>query len=133
MYRLSTTLPLKRTPRALSTRLLPRIRHSSGSPTAGSKPPEHFTKTGEKEQDPAKTISRSYEYSQSGGDDIVAGQGSASYSRDTNPESQKEEAGRGNVVNPLEFSPASPDLSKTPENKVRFYCGAVWWRKIDWY
>ena len=118
MYHLRTALPRVRTPRILSTRLLPQIRHSSGSPTTGNNPPDHFTKTGEKEQDPAKVISRSYEYSQSGGDDMVAGQGSASYSRDTDPASQKETAGKGNAVNPLELSPASPDLSKAFDNKV---------------
>jgi hypothetical protein len=77
MYRLTTTIP--RTPRVRSTRLLPQIRRSSGSPTAGGAAPDHFTKTGEKEQDPAKVNMRSNEYSQSGGDDMVAGQTSASY------------------------------------------------------
>ncbi|KAF2820519.1 hypothetical protein CC86DRAFT_114276 [Ophiobolus disseminans] len=117
MNPLSTRLTPICVSRMLFTRVLPQIRHSSGSATAGNNPPEHFTKTGEKEQDPAKFNSRSYEYSQSGGDDIVAGQASASFSRNSDPESQKVEAGKGNVVNPLEFSPASPDLSKTLEDK----------------
>lgn len=96
------------------------LRFSSGSPTAGNDPPEHFTKTGEKAQDPSAFNSRSNEYSQSGGDDIVAGQASASFvdSKDTNPVSQKATAGKGNVVNPLEFSPATPELSKYFEETV---------------
>jgi hypothetical protein len=52
------------------------IRYSSGSPTAGNAL-DHFTKTGEKEEEPAKM---SREYSQSGGDEMVAAQGSASFS-----------------------------------------------------
>jgi hypothetical protein len=78
MYRLTTSIP--RHPRVLSTRILPQLRKSSGSPTAGNKPPDHFTKTGEKEDDPAKINSRSNEYSQSGGDEMVAAQESASFS-----------------------------------------------------
>ncbi|KAH7065673.1 hypothetical protein BKA63DRAFT_585559 [Paraphoma chrysanthemicola] len=113
MYRLSTTT-LPRNPRVFSTRMMPHVRKSSGSPTAGGTPLDHFTKTGEKEQDPAKINTRSYEYSQSGGDDMVAGQSSASYDHASNdPAVSKTTAGKGNAVNPLEFSPASPDLSKT--------------------
>ncbi|KAH7377684.1 hypothetical protein BKA66DRAFT_443232 [Pyrenochaeta sp. MPI-SDFR-AT-0127] len=105
---------------SLSLRSRLSLRFSSGSPTAGNNPPEHFTKTGEKAQNPAAFNSRSYEYSQSGGDDIVAGQSSASFldSKDTNPESEKATAGKGNVVNPLELSPATPELSKHFEETV---------------
>ncbi|CAO2652135.1 Nn.00g004180.m01.CDS01 [Neocucurbitaria sp. VM-36] len=116
MYRIPSALA--RPSRGLCARLqvLPQtaIRQSSGSPTAGKNPPDHFNKTGEKEQDPADFSSRSYEYSQSGGDDIVAGQAGASFkdSKDTDPASQKVTAGKGNVVNPLELSPATPELSK---------------------
>lgn len=39
-------------------------------------------------------------------------------SADTNPASEKEQAGRGNVVNPLEVSPASPEVSSVVEEKV---------------
>ena len=115
MFRLSPT----RAPRVLS-RLR---RYSSGSPTAGNAPPEEFTKTGQKEDDPAKINSRSNEYSQSGGDEMVAAQGSASFSRNADPAAQKAEAGKGNVVNPLEFSPATPDLSQVLENKVCDFVG----------
>jgi hypothetical protein len=72
MYRLST-------PRLAASRSLCVRYYSSGSPTAGNNPPDHFTKTGEKEQDPAKLNTRAYEYSQSGGDDMVAAQGGASF------------------------------------------------------
>lgn len=34
------------------------------------------------------------------------------------PATSKATAGQGNAVNPLEFSPASPDLSKTLEDNV---------------
>lgn len=54
-------------------------RHSSGSPTKTNVPDDHFIKTGEKPQDPRDQVSRSYEYSQSGGDDMVAQQSSASF------------------------------------------------------
>jgi hypothetical protein len=63
--------------RSLGTRVPQR--YSSGSPTADNAPPDHFTKTGEKEDDPAKINLRSNEYSQSGGDEMVAAQGSASF------------------------------------------------------
>ncbi|KAJ4375973.1 hypothetical protein N0V83_001253 [Neocucurbitaria cava] len=97
-------------PQTLSTK-----KYSSQSPTGKNKnPPEHFNKTGEKEQDPVDVVMGSREYSQSGGDDVVAQQDSASFknSKDTDPASQKDTAGKGNVVNPLELSPASPELSK---------------------
>ncbi|KAF2032103.1 hypothetical protein EK21DRAFT_87484 [Setomelanomma holmii] len=117
MYRITTSVP--RTPRILSARALPQIRKSSGSPASGGIPLDHFTKTGEKEQDPAKVNTRSYEYSQSGGDDMVAGQSSASYDHaSNNPAVSKTTAGKGNAVNPLEFSPASPDLSKTLQDTI---------------
>ena len=77
MYRLTTTIP--RNPRVLTNRVLVQFRKSSDSPTAGNKPPEHFTKTGEKELDPAKFSSQSYKYSQSSGDDMVAAQEFASF------------------------------------------------------
>ena len=73
---------------------------------------DHFIKTGEKPQDPYDQISRSYEYSQSGGDDMVAQQGGASFDGDQSIEASKARAGKGNVVNPLELSPATGELSK---------------------
>lgn len=61
--------------------LAPQIqaRYSSGSPTKTDIPADHFIKTGEKPQDPADKVGRSDEYSQSGGDDMVAQQGGASF------------------------------------------------------
>lgn len=53
------------------------------------------------------------EYSKSGGDHIVAQQGKASYDQsETDPESQMARAGKGNTINPLEISPANPEVSK---------------------
>jgi hypothetical protein len=75
MYRRSITRLTARRPLVARVPL----RYSSGSPTAGNKPPDHFTKTGEKAQDPAELNMRGYEYSQSGGDDMVAAQESASF------------------------------------------------------
>ncbi len=51
---------------------------------------------------------------------MVAEQGRASFdhSSDTNPASQKLTAGKGNVVNPLELSPATPELSYSVETTV---------------
>jgi hypothetical protein len=60
-----------------------KLRHaySSGSPSNSNPelPANHFIKTGEKEPDPTKTDLRSNEYSQSGGDDMVAEQAIASF------------------------------------------------------
>jgi len=42
---------------------------------------------------------------------MVSAQMSASYSRDADPVSTKATAGKGNSVNPLETSPATPELS----------------------
>lgn len=36
----------------------------------------------------------------------------------TDPTYMREIAGRGNVVNPLDFSPADPELSKILEDKA---------------
>ena len=91
---------------------LSNVRYSSGSPTKSDVPADHFIKTGEKPQDPYDQISRSYEYSQSGGDDMVAQQGGASFDGDQSIEASKARAGKGNVVNPLELSPATGELSK---------------------
>ncbi|KAF2680451.1 hypothetical protein K458DRAFT_434296 [Lentithecium fluviatile CBS 122367] len=90
-------------------------RYSSGSPTPSSVPDNHFTKTGERaESDPVKINMRSDEYSKSGGDDMVAEQEIASFgnSADTDPLSQKTQAGKGNAINPLEISPANPEVSR---------------------
>lgn len=52
---------------------------------------------------------------------MVAAQQSASFDgKDTNPATQKTTAGKGNVVNPLEFSPASVELSEKVEETVCF-------------
>jgi hypothetical protein len=90
------------------------VRYSSGSPTKSNLPPDHFIKTGEKPQDPRDQVGRSYEYSQSGGDDMVAQQGGASFdgTAGNDIEASKARAAKGNVVNPLEFSPATSELSK---------------------
>ncbi|KAF2184703.1 hypothetical protein K469DRAFT_579083 [Zopfia rhizophila CBS 207.26] len=103
--------------------LAPRVlaRYSSGSPTPASKPANTFNKTGEREDSDPKNINiRTDEYSKSGGDDIVAEQAIAAFesSKDTDPFSQKERAGKGNIINPLEVSPADPEASKIVEEKV---------------
>jgi hypothetical protein len=54
----------------------------------------------------------SSEYSISGSDDAVSHESKASYGGDTSPETQKEKAGKGNIVNPLEVSPANREVSK---------------------
>ncbi|KAF2652644.1 hypothetical protein K491DRAFT_718782 [Lophiostoma macrostomum CBS 122681] len=101
-----------------------KLRHaySSGSPSNSNPgvPANHFIKTGEKEPDPAKIDLRSDEYSQSGGDDVVAEQAIASFERssDTSPQLAKTSAGKGNVVNPLEISPATPELSRSFEETI---------------
>ncbi|KAJ4985479.1 hypothetical protein SVAN01_09044 [Stagonosporopsis vannaccii] len=108
-----STLRLARRSLPTISRTQPGVRNSSGSPTKTNVPDDHFIKTGEKPQDPRDQVSRSYEYSQSGGDDMVAQQGSASFdgTAANDPASQKLRAGKGNVVNPLEISPATSELS----------------------
>ncbi|KAF1953465.1 hypothetical protein CC80DRAFT_551507 [Byssothecium circinans] len=84
--------------------------------------PGQFNKTGEKESSDAQRIRvRSDEYSKSGGDDVVAEQEEAAFAqnaKDTDPSSQKALAGKGNMVNPLEVSPATPEVSRVMEEKV---------------
>jgi len=60
------------------------------------------------------------EYSKSGGDDAVAENEIASFKdyQDTAPEIEKEICGKGNVINPLEVSPASREYSAVVEEKV---------------
>ncbi|KAK3215570.1 hypothetical protein GRF29_8g468201 [Pseudopithomyces chartarum] len=103
--------------------LLPRTpllsRPSSGSPSPSNVPDDHFIKTGQRPaSDPSEINLRSNEYSQSGGDDMVAAQGDASFGRGVDAGASKEVAGRGNVVNPLELSPATPELSRGAETYV---------------
>ncbi|RVX69902.1 hypothetical protein B0A52_05737 [Exophiala mesophila] len=53
------------------------------------------------------------EYSQSGTDDATARNEEAAFDPNiTDPHEAKEKAGEGNAVNPLEASPANPDLSR---------------------
>lgn len=49
---------------------------------------------------------------------MVAAQGDASFGRGVDAGASKEVAGRGNVVNPLELSPATPELSGGKEGVV---------------
>jgi hypothetical protein len=52
------------------------------------------------------------EHSKTGGDDVVADQAMAAYSREhLTPEAAKERAGKGIEINPLEVSPASREVS----------------------
>ena len=102
------------------------VRPSSGSPSPTAVPADHFIKTGQREaSDPAKINLRSNEYSQSGGDDMVAAQTDASFGKDTDAASTKAKAGKGNVVNPLELSPATPELSAVQKETVS------WWRGCE--
>lgn len=86
--------------------------HYSSSHSPSSTPDNTFIKTGKRPpSDPTAITQRSYEYSQSGGDDMVAEQEVASFNKDPDSDSSKMTAGKGNVVNPLELSPATPELS----------------------
>lgn len=116
-------LPL-RTPLLPRRRCLPLLlaRSSSGSPSPTNIPADHFIKTGDRgTSDPTQINLRSNEYSQSGGDDMVAAQTEASFSRDTDAAETKAKAGKGNVVNPLELSPATPELSACQKETVSFF------------
>ncbi|KAF2268650.1 hypothetical protein CC78DRAFT_350084 [Lojkania enalia] len=143
------TAPRTRLASALSPHAQLRLQYSSISPSPSFVKPDQFNKTGLRgESDSTKINSRSNEYSQSGGDDIVAEQTIASFrvgqfprsyiyayiffslalvirklirekdSKDTSPATAKETAGRGNVINPLDYSPASPELSKHIEDQT---------------
>jgi hypothetical protein len=52
------------------------------------------------------------EYSISGTDDSTAEQEDAAFSRVSDPQEAKEKAGEGNEVNPLDASPANPEISQ---------------------
>merc|ERR1712007_136954 len=115
------TLRAPRLSYTLCSRIQPRHPYSSGSPTASSKPYDYFNKTGHKEaSDPCLINIRTDEYSKSGGDDIVAEQVIASFKNKfaTDPFVEKEIAGRGNVINPLELSPASPEMSEILDEQI---------------
>jgi len=52
------------------------------------------------------------EYSKSGSDDTAASNEEAAFDPDiTDPQEAKDKAGEGNEVNPLDASPANPDIS----------------------
>lgn len=57
------------------------------------------------------------EYAQSGSDSTAAANESAAFSRTSDPQEAKKEAGKGNEVNPLDASPANPNLG-TPTREV---------------
>jgi hypothetical protein len=68
-------------------------------------------------EDREKLNPKADEYSQSGSDDSAAAQESAAFNRISDPEEAKEEAGKGNSVNPLDASPANPDISQPTAEK----------------
>ncbi|PSN72465.1 hypothetical protein BS50DRAFT_583999 [Corynespora cassiicola Philippines] len=105
-----------RAPRNLHSHHYVRCLSISGAPKKSDQV-EHFVKTGEKgPSDPTQINVRKTEYSQSGGDDIVADNAIAAFEgASTDPGVEKELAGRGNTVNPLEASPATPELSSAVE------------------
>jgi len=58
------------------------------------------------------------EYAQSGTDDTAAANESAAFStKNPDPQDAKKEAGKGNKVNPLDASPANPDISQPTSEK----------------
>jgi hypothetical protein len=57
------------------------------------------------------------EYAQSGSDDSAAKNEEAAFGRESDPEKAKQKAGEGNKVNPLDASPANPDISQ-PTSEV---------------
>lgn len=86
-----------------------RFQSTSGSSTGSS--------TGSKTPEPASQNTTTInvirdEYSKSGGDDVVAEQKVASYdSKNVQPQSEMNTAGKGIAVNPLEVSPANLEAS----------------------
>lgn len=64
-------------------------------------------------QDRESINTESTEYSKSGSDDSSAAQEDAAFNTDTtSPREEKKKAGQGNEGNPLEVSPANPEISK---------------------
>jgi hypothetical protein len=53
------------------------------------------------------------EYAQSGSDDSAAKNEQAAFGRESDPQKAKQKAGEGNEVNPLDASPANPEISQT--------------------
>jgi hypothetical protein len=68
-------------------------------------------------EDREKLNPKADEYSQSGSDDSTAANESASFNKISDPGEAKKEAGKGNEVNPLDASPANPDMSQ-PTSEV---------------
>ncbi|KEF59577.1 uncharacterized protein A1O9_04422 [Exophiala aquamarina CBS 119918] len=65
------------------------------------------------QQDRDKLDPQANEYAKSGSDDTAAKQDEAAFDPNiTDPQEAKKKAGEGNQVNPLDASPANPDISQ---------------------
>lgn len=88
----------------------------SSTPTAFAESNQHPQKSAQEHRDQINPEAN--EYAKSGTDDQAAGQEEAAFNPNiTDPQHAKEKAGEGNQVNPLDASPANPDISQTTEEE----------------
>ncbi|KAK5093791.1 hypothetical protein LTR70_001568 [Exophiala xenobiotica] len=93
-----------------STRLPARYASTGGQAQSGT---HNDNPQREAQEDREKMDTQSNEYAKSGTDTATAGQDEAAFDPDhsNDPEDEMNKAGEGNDVNPLNASPANPDIS----------------------
>ncbi|KAJ9660519.1 hypothetical protein H2198_002455 [Neophaeococcomyces mojaviensis] len=104
-------LPFRRAFAARSSFQASRIR-TYAAVSAGSET-EHPNHQREAQKDREKIDRQSNEYAKSGTDDASAEQMDAAFdpNKSNDPDETRKEAGKGNEVNPLDASPANPEIS----------------------
>jgi len=116
LLRLSRNLHVVRRPLRSSLRTQSHLRPLSTAPVrlAGSQDPErHPHPQRDAQEDREKMDPEANEYAKSGTDDSTAANQEAAFDTDTpDPQDAKDKAGEGNEVNPLDASPANPDISE---------------------
>ncbi|EXJ89340.1 hypothetical protein A1O3_02407 [Capronia epimyces CBS 606.96] len=94
----------------------PHLRPISTTPhrfAADQDPERHPHPQRDAQVDRKKMDPEASEYSKSGTDDTTAANEDAAFNPDiTDPQEAKKKAGEGNEVNPLDASPANPDISQ---------------------
>ena len=113
LLRLPRRVPLPRTsflPQRQNLR--PFSAHPIRTLASGQDPERHPHRRRDAQEDREKINPEANEYSKSGTDNTMAKQDEAAFDPNiTDPEEAREKAGEGNTVNPLDASPANPDIS----------------------
>ena len=91
-------------------------RHLSTTPSLRAHPSTNPNPQRSAQEDRDQINTESNEYAKSGTDDVAAGQEEAAFDPNiSDPQEAKKKAGEGNEVNPLDASPANPELSRPTE------------------